>query len=206
MTITGNGSIAATAILSSAPTMKVFRRGRDFASWLWPVPKQNSTGGKARLGRSCVRRAPLSQRRGVGGKVGGSFISGYCTYGTRRVRYDLLAERESCGLHRAERLMRTQCLKARPRVSRAALGQGPAIGKRRQHARLSSYRRCAESKESGEVHLYLDQRLASRPGGHRSVLTPRRWRSMNDTATAQFVADGLVKQNSLRETADASHT
>ena len=35
-----------------APPMETFRRGRDFAAWLGLVPKQNSTGGKQRLGRT----------------------------------------------------------------------------------------------------------------------------------------------------------
>jgi transposase len=29
---------------------KVFRSGREFAAWLGLVPRQNSTGGKTRLG------------------------------------------------------------------------------------------------------------------------------------------------------------
>jgi hypothetical protein len=32
------------------PTPKVFRSGREFAAWLGLVPRQNSTGGKTRLG------------------------------------------------------------------------------------------------------------------------------------------------------------
>ncbi len=30
--------------------METFRRGRDFAAWLGLVPRQHTTGGKARLG------------------------------------------------------------------------------------------------------------------------------------------------------------
>lgn len=37
------------------------------------------------------------------------------TYGARRVWHDLFAEGLSCGLHRVERLMRDNALKARPR-------------------------------------------------------------------------------------------
>ena len=37
------------------------------------------------------------------------------TYGARRVAHDLLALGVSCGLHRIERLMRQQTLRARPR-------------------------------------------------------------------------------------------
>lgn len=51
----------------------------------------------------------------LGARVRASFISSYRTYGARRVWHDLLAEGLSCGLHRVERLMRAQGLKARPR-------------------------------------------------------------------------------------------
>lgn len=51
MTIPGIGPIAATAIAALAPPMVTFRRGRDFAAWLGLAPRQNSSGGKTRLGR-----------------------------------------------------------------------------------------------------------------------------------------------------------
>ena len=51
----------------------------------------------------------------LGARVRASFISSYRPYGARRVWHDLLAEGLSCGLHRVERLMRQQALKARPR-------------------------------------------------------------------------------------------
>lgn len=50
-TAPGIGPINALAIRAFAPEMTSFRRGRDFAAWLGLVPRQNSTGGKARLGR-----------------------------------------------------------------------------------------------------------------------------------------------------------
>lgn len=43
---------SALAIETFAPDMASFRRGRDFAAWLGLVPKQHSTGGKARLGKT----------------------------------------------------------------------------------------------------------------------------------------------------------
>lgn len=42
-------------------------------------------------------------------------LQGDRTYGARRVWSDLLADGVSCGLHRIERLMRSQALRARPR-------------------------------------------------------------------------------------------
>ena len=47
----GVGPITAIAIEAFAPPIETFRRGRDFAAWLGLVPRQNSTGGKARLGK-----------------------------------------------------------------------------------------------------------------------------------------------------------
>ena len=44
-----------------------------------------------------------------------SFVAGDRTYGARRVWRDLLADGVECGLHRIERLMRLQALRARPR-------------------------------------------------------------------------------------------
>jgi transposase len=46
----GVGPALATALVASVPDAKVFRSGRDFSAWVGLVPKQNSTGGKARLG------------------------------------------------------------------------------------------------------------------------------------------------------------
>jgi transposase len=40
----------ATAIAATVADASVFRSGREFAAWLGLVPRQNSTGGKARLG------------------------------------------------------------------------------------------------------------------------------------------------------------
>ena len=49
-TIPGIGPIIATAIVATIADPSVFRSGREFAAWLGLVPRQNSTGGKARLG------------------------------------------------------------------------------------------------------------------------------------------------------------
>jgi len=48
----GMGPITAAAIEAFAPPMATFRRGCDFAAWLGLVPRQHSTGGKPRLGRT----------------------------------------------------------------------------------------------------------------------------------------------------------
>jgi transposase len=43
--------VTASALASSIPDPSTFRSGRHFAAWLGLVPKQNSSGGKTRLGR-----------------------------------------------------------------------------------------------------------------------------------------------------------
>jgi transposase len=52
MTIPGVGPVVATALVALAPAASTFRRGRDFAAWLGLTPKQHSSGGKERLGRT----------------------------------------------------------------------------------------------------------------------------------------------------------
>ena len=48
--IPGVGPALATALVASVADPKVFRSGRDFSAWIGLVPKQNSSGGKDRLG------------------------------------------------------------------------------------------------------------------------------------------------------------
>ena len=50
-TMPGVGPLTALAVEAFAPDMAQFKSGRDFAAWLGLVPRQHSTGGKARLGR-----------------------------------------------------------------------------------------------------------------------------------------------------------
>lgn len=49
-TIPGVGVLAATATIAAVTDLSGFRSGRDFAAWLGLVPRQQSTGGKTRLG------------------------------------------------------------------------------------------------------------------------------------------------------------
>jgi transposase len=50
-TIPGIGPLIATALAATVPDPAAFRSGREFAGWLGLVPRQNSTGGRQRLGR-----------------------------------------------------------------------------------------------------------------------------------------------------------
>ena len=80
-TIPGVGLITATALAASVPDPTVFTSGRQFAAYLGLVPRQNSSGGKDRLGHiskmgngylrrllvvgatSVTRRAPTTDTR-----------------------------------------------------------------------------------------------------------------------------------------------
>ena len=48
--IPGVGPALATALVASIGDPKAFRSGRDFSAWIGLVPKQNSSGGRDRLG------------------------------------------------------------------------------------------------------------------------------------------------------------
>jgi transposase len=47
--IPGVGPLVATAMVAAVGNGSAFKRGRDFAAWLGLVPRQHSTGGKAKL-------------------------------------------------------------------------------------------------------------------------------------------------------------
>jgi transposase len=48
--IPGVGPVLATALVATVADPKAFRSGRDFSAWIGLVPKQNSSGGKDKLG------------------------------------------------------------------------------------------------------------------------------------------------------------
>ncbi len=50
-TIPGIGPIIASALAASITDPEVFKNGRELAAWIGLVPRQNSTGGKQRLGK-----------------------------------------------------------------------------------------------------------------------------------------------------------
>jgi transposase len=53
--IPGVGPLLATALVASIADPKAFRSGRDFSGWIGLVPKQNSSGGKDKLGNISKR-------------------------------------------------------------------------------------------------------------------------------------------------------
>jgi len=98
------------------------------AGWLCGALGVSRGGFYAWLTRPRSRRSRSDEE--LSAKVRASFIGSDRTYGARRVWHDLLAEGVSCGLHRIERLMRLQALKARPRRRRLP----PDLGERQAAA------------------------------------------------------------------------
>ena len=91
-------------------------RGIWLAGWLCGALGVSRGGFYAWL----IRPPSKSSRRNeeLADKVRTSFLQSDRTYGARRVWHDLLAAGWSCGLHRIERLMQVQGLRARPRRRR----------------------------------------------------------------------------------------
>ena len=54
-TVPGVGIMGASAIAATVADPSLFRSGREFAAWLGMIPRQNSSGGKERLGRTSKR-------------------------------------------------------------------------------------------------------------------------------------------------------
>ena len=89
---------------------------------IWPVAWLCNALGVSRSGfHAWLNRPPSARSRSdevLGQRVKASFVASDRTYGARRVLHDMLAEGFACGLHRIERLMQLQALRARPRRRR----------------------------------------------------------------------------------------
>ena len=166
-------------------------RGIWPASWICEALGVSRSGFHAWLARAPSARARSDEA--LGAKVRASFISSYRTYGARRVWHDLLAEGLSCGLHRVERLMRQQALKARPRRRGLPKDNGERsviagnVLDRQFTADAPNRKWVADFTYiwTAEGWLYVAAVID---------LFSRRvvgW-SMSDTMTAQFVTDALV--------------
>ena len=86
---------------------------------VWPVSWLCAALGVSRSGFHAWLNRPVSARAAYDKKLGSamrkSFKDSDRTYGARRIWRDVLEEGFACGLHRIERLMRVNGLKARPR-------------------------------------------------------------------------------------------
>ena len=101
---------------------------------MWPVGWLCGALGVSRAGfYAWLMRRPSRRSRSdeeLSAKVQASFLASDRTYGARRVWHDMIAEGVACGLHRIERLMRLQGLRARPRRRRLP----PDLGERQAAA------------------------------------------------------------------------
>jgi len=166
---------------------------------IWAVDLMCGALGVSRGGFYAWLTRPRSRRsrsdEEIGAKVRTSFLGSDRTYGARRVWRDLLADGVSSGLHRIERLMRSQALKARPRRRRLPLDLGerqagavaPNVLDRSFEASQPNRKWIADFTYvwTAEGWLYVAAVID---------LFSRRvvgW-SMNATMTAQLVTDALV--------------
>jgi putative transposase len=163
------------------------------AGWLCEALGVSRSGFYAWLSRPRSARARSDEELGT--KVRASFLASDRTYGARRVWHDMIAEEVSCGLHRIERLMRQQALKARPRRRRLPTDAGeqstnaisPNVLDRTFQASSANRKWVADFTYiwTGEGWLYVAAVID---------LFSRRvvgW-SMSATMTAQLVTDALV--------------
>ncbi len=166
-------------------------RGIWPVAWMCDALGVSRSGFFAWLGRPPSLRAKSDEI--IGAKVRASFLGSDRTYGARRVWRDVLAEGVACGLHRIERLMRRQALRARPRRRRPPTDAGersliaPNLLERRFEASAPNRRWVADFTYvwTAEGWLYVAVVLD---------LYSRRivgW-SMQASMTAQLVIDALM--------------
>ncbi len=149
-------------------------RGIWPAEWLCEALGVSRGGFYAWLKRPRSRRSRSDEE--LGAKVRASFFASDRTYGARRVWHDLLAEGVRCGLHRIERLMRLQALKARPRRRRLP----PDLGERQVAAVAPnvldrSFRRPLPTANGSLTSPMCGQRRAGSMWPPSSISSPAVW-------------------------------
>ena len=168
-------------------------RGTWPVDWLCGALGVSRGGFYAWLTRSRSARARADEE--VAAKVRTSFLASGRTYGARRVWHDMLAEGVSCGLHRIERLMKLQALRARPRRRRLPLDPGertaaavaPNVLARTFEAPAPNHKWIADFTYIWTVEGWLYVAAVLDLYSRRVV----GW-SMHATMTAQLVADALI--------------
>lgn len=165
---------------------------------VWPVAWLCKALDVSRSGlHDWLNRAPSKRSRfdeELTARLRASFLGSGRSYGARRVWHDVLAEGFACGLHRVERLMRSNALKARPRRrlpvdtgERARAAIAPNVLDRQFHAAVPNRKWIADFTYiwTGEGWLYVAAVID---------LFSRRvvgW-SMSASMTAQLVTDALL--------------
>ena len=166
---------------------------------IWPVEWLCEALGVSRSGFSGWRDRAPSQRARMDAlmkpEVHSSFVLSDRTYGARRVLRDVRAAGYACGLHRIERLMKEQALRARPRKralptdtgERSVHAIAPNVLERQFTATAPNQKWVADFTyvwtQEGWLYVAVVLDLFSR----RVV----GW-SMQSTMTAQLVTDALV--------------
>ena len=162
-------------------------------AWLCEALDVSRSGFNAWLNRSPSKRT--RENESLLDVIRRSFLGSDRTYGARRVWRDVLAEGIDCGLHRIERLMKVNALKARPRRrylppdtgERAVSAIAPNVLDRQFHAPAPNTKWIADFTYiwTGEGWLYVAAVID---------LFSRRvvgW-SMSTSMTAQLVIDALL--------------
>ncbi len=173
-------------------------------SWLCKALDVSRSGYHAWLNRGPSKRNRADKSLTV--VVRTSFIASDLTYGARRVWRDVLAEGFGCGLHRVERLMQQNALKARPRRRKLPLDTGqrsiaaiaPNVLDRQFHASLPNKKWVADFTYiwTAQGWLYVAAMIDLYS---RCVVG---W-SMNTQMTAGLVADALMMAIWRRDKPDA---
>ena len=166
---------------------------------VWPAGWMCGALGVSRGGFYAWLTRPRSERsrsnEELAAKVRASFLTSDRTYGARRVWHDLIADGVGCGLHRIERLMRLQGLRARPRRRRLP----PDLGTRQTSAVAPNVLDRTFEASTANRKWIADFTYIWTAEGWLYVaavidLFSRRvvgW-SMSATMTAQFVTDALI--------------
>jgi putative transposase len=166
---------------------------------IWPAGWLCEALGVSRGGFYAWLTRPLSARarsdEELSATVRASFLASDRTYGARRVWHDVLAEGISCGLHRIERLMRQQALRARPRRRRLPSDTGeqstsaisPNVLDRTFEAPSANRKWVADFTYIWTVEGWLYVAAVLDLFSRRVV----GW-SMSATMTAQLVTDALI--------------
>jgi putative transposase len=166
---------------------------------IWPVAWQCSALGISRSGFHAWLNRPPSPHAVTDEKmvlqVRSSFLESDRTYGARRVWHDMLAAGFRCGLHRIERLMRAQALRAGPRRrglpkdhgERPTAPMPPNILDRRFAATRQNQKWAADFTYVWTAEGWLYVAVVIDLFSRRVV----GW-SMSSSMTAQLVTDALV--------------
>jgi putative transposase len=161
--------------------------------WLCKALDVSRSGFHAWLNRSPSKRT--LEDESLLALIRRSFLGSDRTYGARRVWHDVLAEGFNCGLHRIERLMRANAMKARPRRrylpsdtgERVAAAIAPNVLDRQFHATSPNSKWIADFTYIWTAEGWLYVAVVIDLFSRRAV----GW-SMSASMTAQLVTDALL--------------